>query len=504
MNRRQFLQSGAALPMAPAALAQSSETGFRAGFAERDITPELGMEQPGGYGKAFHHKFHDACKVRAAVFDDGRTRVALVGIDALMVPRALVLAARRAIHERSGIAGEAILIGASHSHSSGPTGMIQPGQYDFASTLVRRLAYEKSSCADAGYLQRVETEIVAAVCHADSFREEARISFGLGHEDQVAFNRRLRMKNGLTYSHPGKGNPDIADYAGPTDPQVGVIAAWTRDGRLLGAVVNYACHATTNPGGISANWVHYLEQTVRGAMGADVPVVFLQGACGDVTQVDNLSAHGDPPPEQWARFVGGRVGAETVKVLVGAVAVDGAKLDSRSRVLRIKRRVPSPEHVRQAMELVERDPKEVGVTEWTFAKETVLLDAMLQREPVVDVEAQAVQVGPAVFVTNPAEYFCQLGLNIKGRSPFPLTFPVELANGCVGYVPTEEAFGPHGGGYETRLTSYSNLETTAGTQMAEAGVGLARQLTPEKLPERPPAPPFREPWSYGRVPPQVS
>ena len=475
---------------------------FRAGFAERDITPEPGMEQPGNYFKQFHRRFHDACKVRAAVFDDGRQRVALVGIDSLMIPRRLVLEARQEIQKRCGLAPEAVLIGASHSHSSGPLGFFLPGEFDHAHESVQKLAYEKSPMADARYVELARRQIVEAVCAAHDARAEVKCSFGSGTEDKAAFNRRIRMKNGATFTHPHKGHPDMVDYAGPIDPQVGVIGAWSHSSNLVGCIVNYACHATTPAAGISANWIYDLERTIRGVFGTNVIVVFLQGDCGDITQVNNLDAHIEPPGERGSQAVGGRVGAEAVKVLYSAEPGSNVVVDAKSKIWKIKRRVPSPERVRAAKELAAKDPKDGGA-DWVWAKETVLLDALIQKEPAVEVEVQAIQVGPAVCISNPAELFVEYGLELKKKSPFPLTFPVELANGCVGYVPTAEAFSPGGGGYETRLTSYSNLEISAGRQFVEAGLELAHALKPGKIPERPLAPPFKEPWSYGNVPPQI-
>lgn len=483
---------------------EPGDRSLKSGFSERDITPEIGMERPGGYGKSFHTTLHDPCKVRAAVFDDGNDRVAVVSVDALIVRRVLVDAARNRIHEQSGIAPEAILIHATHSHSSGPTGMIYPGEFDHASNEIQDLAYKHSSTADRKYVDHVEDQIVSAVIDADAKRGACTFSVGSGHEDQVAFNRRFFMSNGITQTHPRPGNPEILGVAGPTDPEVGVIGIWNDQGELSGCIVNFSCHATASPPGISANYIYYMEQVIRGVFGKDCILVFLAGASGDVTQVENVTDYIGRPAEESSRFVGGRVGAEVVKVLLSEPKSDSADVAFQATMLEIPRRRPSAERVKRCQEIVAKKPSDVGQTVWTFAKEIVLLSAKLDKEPVANVEVQAVQIGPAILLTDPAEFFCQFGLDIKAASQFPFTFPVSLANGCVGYVPTEEAFGSRGGGYETRLTSYSNLSITAGKQMVDAAVALSKQMTPDDVPKRAAAPLFtKNAWEYGAVPPEL-
>jgi neutral ceramidase len=474
----------------------------KVGFAERDITPEIGMEQPGGYGKVFHKVLHDPCKARVAVFEGGGKTAALVGVDALMVPKDLVEHIRADVHEKCALEKNSILIGASHSHSSGPTGMVQPGEFDHSSELIQRLAYKESSCADAKYLEKVREEVVAGICEAYERRTNAFCGVGSGIEDKVAFNRRVRMKNGLTYTHPGKTNPDNLGYAGPTDPEVGVLAAWDSHDHLLGCIVNFSCHATTSPNGISANWIYYMEKTIRGALGMDIPVVFLQGDCGDITQVDNLNPAENPSGEKWAQMVGNRVGAEAFKVMQLMPRTNRLSLAILNKTFETQRRRPTADHRSQARQIIDKAEQKPDSADYLFAKETLLLDAMMEKEGTVEVEVQAVQIGPALFVSNPAELFTEYGLRLKQKSPFKFTWAVELANGCIGYVPTVEAFGPHGGGYETRLSSYTNMPIDTGERMTEIGLELARKLKPDPLPEFPRAK-KSTPWTYGSLPAQL-
>ena len=323
---------------------------FRSGFAERDITPDIGMEAPGGYGKSYHRVLHDPCKVRASVFDDGRARVAIVGIDAIGIRRDTVQKVRRAIEEKTGIPAGSILIGASHSHSSGPCVWTLPNDYDDASPLVQDLAYKQSTIVDPKYLAMVENALIDAVCAANDHRAAARAGVGKGVEKTVAFNRRFLMRDGRAITHPGLGNPDIVEPAGPVDPEVGVIGVWdAKDpNKLIGCVVNFACHATTSPGGISANFIYYLEKAIQGYYGKDAVVVFLAGASGDVTQVDNQSPYQHPGAERWAQIVGGKVGAEALKVLLTMEPGTPTPVAAKTKVWEIPRRPPAPERARGA------------------------------------------------------------------------------------------------------------------------------------------------------------
>jgi len=476
---------------------------MKAGFAERDITPDLTTDRPEGIAYPRPATVHDPCKVRAAVFDDGHCRVALVGCDLESMLRSVVLAARAEIEAACAIPPECVLICGSHSHSAAFASIVEPGLFDHASEFVRHLAYDLSACPSQSYVDFVRRQIVSAVVGADRNKTDAVCAVGAGQEGTVTFNRRFRMRDGRTATNPGKGNPGIVSPAGPIDPDVGVLGAWDTAGRFLGCLVNFGCHGTTAPGGISADWVYYLERTVRGTMDADAVVVFLTGACGDVTQADYLRPGKLELGERAARRVGQCVGAEVLKVLAKAEPGALTPIAARREVLRIKRRVPNPARVKRAEAIARRDPTEGDRTEWVFAKKLLMLDALIAKEPVVDVEAQAIQVGPAVFLGSPAELFCRHGLEIKAGSPFPFTFVVEMANGCVGYTPPEDEFGAHGGGLETRLSDYSNLGPTAGRQIVEASRRLAQGLTPGRMPEPEDVPPFRGPSAYGTAPPEL-
>jgi len=469
---------------------------MKVGFASADITPALGMECPGGFSKAYHQKLHDPCCAKAMVIEDDHEVVAFVGLDTLSVKHSVVETARQMIQDKAGIMGAAVMVGASHTHAGGPIVGAFPGAFShaFDPEFCEDLSLNNSTAANPDYCRHVARQIGTAVIEAFNKREEAGLAIGRGEEATVAFNRRFWMQDGTQMTHPGKGNPDINEPAGPVDPEVGVLSAWRPDGSFLGCLVNFTCHGTTGNGGASADWIYWLRRTIVNGMGGG-EVVFLNGACGDVTQVNNQSLQESEFGEKWSRRVGQKVGAEALKALAMAEPSELGPLAARQTFIKIKTREVPEERFQEALDFLKSDPAE-GWDKW-WAREVVLLHEFNKVEPEVSAELQALQVGPVVFLSNSGEYFCQFGLNIKQRSPFPFTYVVELANGCIGYVPTPEAMGAQGGGYEPRMAMSSKLVPEAGGMIEDASVALAESLTPGAAPVPPQIAQAAKAWDAG-------
>lgn len=435
-----------------AAPASATPQAFRAGFARTDLTPPVGAEMPGGFGKNPSKGIHDPLWAEAAYFTDGATELAVVGVDLIMLPRDVVEDARRQAETRCGIPGKNILMGASHTHNGGP--------------VVECFGVEH----DAAYCTSAAGKIAEAVVQAKEKSVEARVASGAGHEDTIGFNRRFRMKDGSIKTHPGKMNPDIIAPAGPIDPEVGVIAVQNTNNELLGCIVNYALHGTTMSGNLtSADWPCYVRQTVRGGWGADMGVVILNGACGDVTQVDNQNPRPAEFGEAWSRRAGMCIGAEVLKVLAQAEFAAAVPLGVRSELLAL----PIRDLANSDEELVAREAPGTGLGSGgneVYLREAGLVRAMKAQSPTVDVEVQAMRIGDAAIAGNSTEYFCELGLRIKRGSPWKCTMVSELTDGFNGYCPTIEAF--KGGGYETRTARSSYLAPGTGEQIAETSIRL--------------------------------
>ncbi|HOV73356.1 MAG TPA: hypothetical protein P5318_13575 [Candidatus Hydrogenedentes bacterium] len=434
-----------------------AKTKFTAGFARVDITPAAGCEIPGGFAKNIAKGVHDPLFVEAAVFTNGTTSMAVVGADIIMAPDDVVAEARKLAESRTGIPSRNILIAASHTHNGGP--------------VVDCLGSER----DPAYCTLVAQRIAEAIALARANAVEARVGVGVGHEDTVGFNRRFKMKDGSERTHPGKMNPDILEPAGPIDPDVGVISVVDTQGGLLGCIVNYTLHGTVIGGSeLSADWICYLRKTIRGALGNEqMGVVFLNGACGDVTQVDNRSPRPSEFGEAWAKRVGMTVGAEALKVIARLDYADDIPLAAATEILNL----PIRDLAESDEELVARETPATGLGSShndVYLKEARLVREMKAKSPTVPVEVQALRIGPAALVTNPTEYFCALGLAIKKGSPVKPVFVVELANGYAGYSPTAEAF--QGGGYEIRTARSSYLAPGTGERIAETSIRLLGKL----------------------------
>lgn len=436
----------ALLALSPAAgLAQDAP--FRAGFSEVDITPPLGTPRQGWNSKLIGEKVRDPIYARAAAFDvAGGDPVVFVQLDVAMITAADTAAVRGRIRQEHRLDPRLVMVTATHNHA-GPAMMNEalPRDESWIATMVERTS--------------------AAVGLALAARVEAKAGQGVGRQFDVSFNRRIVMRDGTVRTHGSFKDPDALQFEGPIDPEVGVFAARGKDGKLLGALVTFACHPT-HGGGDPVFSAGYPGVVAARLKEKGVPItLYLQGACG------NLS-HGDPRgrPEKSMEEVGGLL-ADDAWGAIGALKWMSPKLVAAAvKTVPIPYRKPSKED----LDGTRKGTQRFGEKGYYERKIPPLLEMIEQKGGVEPAELQVFRIDGWAFAAVPAEIFVEIGLKIKTDALPARAWVIGYANGMLGYIPHREAFRRMG--YECTFGPPSCMAEEAGDLLAATAVGLIRDL----------------------------
>lgn len=442
---------------------------LRIGCAQADITPELPVLMGGSFLMFDGLTLHDPLMASCIVIDNGETRVALVSCDLGSVPQDMTHAIREQVNRATGTPCAHIHLMATHNHSC-PT--VFP---------MRDLPFHQG---DAASRTRRETtrrklveDIAGCVIAAHQAPVPARMGYGRGRFDGGAFNRRFIMSNGRSRMHGGKHLERLRPE-GPADPEVQTVWFEDTDGRPLAVMLNYAAHPSNLYGKpfMSADYPGVARTVLQGALGKNVPVMFLQGCCGNV-MCDDLENPHRTSGMATAQRVGRAVAGETLRIMGDTGARKShIRLAACNRILHLPYREPllPVEEAREQLQAHRRDWPAftaLDIEERVALLTTLRIAGYRATTPSEPAEIAAVALDDVMLVSNQAELFVEYQLDIKARFKTHMIMVAELTNGRIGYVPTRLACAL--GGYETLETRFN---PDAGEQIREASCELIERL----------------------------
>jgi hypothetical protein len=406
-----------------------------AGTGKTDISPANGTPMAGYYSVRGCEGIHDPLYAKAIVFEQDGVKAVLVSLDLIGTTPNLVREARQAIEERTRILGANVLIAATHSH----TGPI------LSEATARIEAYGGGSELAKVYRRELPGRIAEAVKAADAARVPVTLFTATGSEDNLAFNRRFHMTDGNVGWNPGKLNPKIVRPAGPTDPSVPVVFVKSTGPKpaTLAILVNFAMHLDTVGGlHVSADYPYWLSRCLSAAYGDDVLTLFTTGTCGDINHIDVRHDRPQKGNGEAAR-IGTRLAAAVLKAAEDLKPALSGPIRMSRETVELPLAPVTAEQSREAKAIVEKVRAETKPAP-KFLDQVQAFKAVDVAERLGKpwaVEVQVITLGSDIaFVSLPGEIFVELGLAIKAASPFRTTIIAELANGSIGYIPTQHAY----------------------------------------------------------------
>ncbi len=280
---------------------------LQAGAAKVDIT----SEQAGDVDGRLH--------VRALVLRNDSNAAVIITVDAVAIGQIGYIGndyltnVRQRIQQELGIEPAHVLVNASHCH-----GIV---------------------CED------VQQRTVQAVKQAASHLVPVRIGAGVGQEDRIMENRRLKLSSGreVDVRHAYSLPPDDQVVAvGPVDPEIGVLRLDRQNGSTLAVVYNFACHpiqgvpSEANTADITGFSSEVIEDNLSEPAGNETDktvALFMQGCAGDINPI-YYKAVSQP---RSAEPLGNMLGLSTLKAVREITTKPDPRLKVLSEVIQLPR-----------------------------------------------------------------------------------------------------------------------------------------------------------------------
>ena len=272
---------------------------LRAGVAKVDITDTGGA-------------VNDPLYVKALVLKNDTTTCCIVTVDAVAIGEIGRIGndylgkVRSQIETELGIRPAHVLINASHCH-----GVV---------------------CSD------VDERTVQAVRQAAENMVPVHVAAGVGHEDRIMENRRLKLTNGkeldVRHAYSMPPDEDVAEV-GPIDPEIGVLRLDREDGHTLAVVYNFACHPIQGvpSGGNTADVTGFASQVIEDNLSEGAVALFVQGCAGDINPV----FYKDVDHPRSAEPLGNMLGLSTLRAIRSLRAKPDGRLNVVNEVLELPR-----------------------------------------------------------------------------------------------------------------------------------------------------------------------
>ena len=388
-----------------------------------DITPPVGVTLM-GYGRRPSESVGHPLRAEALACEGEDAGWILICADVCAFSSPLANVVREQIGPRTGLAPEAVMLTATHTHS---------GPY------VTDALWSEDSELESDYFKTLRDKLVNVAERAWQARSPCTLAYAKTSAPELGSNRRVQKADGdwtNEWSDPER------QHTGYFDPTVELVGVRREDTTLQTLLVNFGCHPVCFGGqsrAISGDYVSYLKDSLEAEKSAD-------------TVMFTVSGHANIDPHI------------CVQADVTAVQNQGRRLAEI-----VSRALPSLAPIEDQGVAAVYEPWTFNTT-WKLAGRRLKFYPHAARGASVNTGVSALAAGELALLGLPGEAVSEYREKFRQRSPFSRTLLVSLANDFVGYLPTDEIL--QQGAYEADLSPLNPIEESL-TGRADAALKRA-------------------------------